>query len=103
MKYIISNNGSVNAFVGGKPYAFNKSHENYDKLLAYLENGNVEHFEASYDIASTVEHYCDGYVHVDNGELTDFPCGDAIIDNLPLPPTNTTTVGIDVVIRVKNN
>ena len=70
MKYIISNNGSVNAFVGGKPYAFNKSHENYDKLLAYLENGNVEHFEASYDIASTVEHYCDGYVHVDKGELS---------------------------------
>jgi len=70
MKYIISNNGSVNAFVGGKPYTFNKSHENYDKLLAYLENGNVEHFEASYDIASTVEHYCDGYVHVDNGELS---------------------------------
>ena len=70
MKYIISNNGSVNAFVGGKPYTFNKNHENYDKLLAYLENGNVEHFEASYDIASTVEHYCDGYVHVDNGELS---------------------------------
>ena len=70
MKYIISNNGSVNAFVGGKPYTFNKSHENYDKLLAYLENGNVEHFEASYDIASTVEHYCDGYVHVENGELS---------------------------------
>ena len=70
MKYIISNNGSVNAFVGGRPYTFNKNHENYDKLLAYLENGNVEHFEASYDIASTVEHYCDGYVHVDNGELS---------------------------------
>ena len=70
MKYIISNNGSVNAFVGGKPYTFSKSHENYDKLLSYLENGNVEHFEASYDIASTVEHYCDGYVHVDNGELS---------------------------------
>ena len=70
MKYIISNNGSVNAFVGGKPYTFSKRHENYDKLLSYLENGNVEHFEASYDIASTVEHYCDGYVHVDNGELS---------------------------------
>lgn len=70
MKYIISNNGAVSASVGGKSYTFNKSHENYDKLLAYLENGNVEHFEASYDIASTVEHYCDGYVHVDNGELT---------------------------------
>jgi len=70
MKYIISNNGTVNAFVGGKPYTFNKSHHNYGALVAYLENGNVEHFEASYDMASTVEHYCDGYVHVEKGELT---------------------------------
>ena len=70
MKYIISNDGTVNAFVGGKPYTFNKSHHNYGALVAYLENGNVEHFEASYDMASTVEHYCDGYVHVDEGELT---------------------------------
>jgi len=70
MKYIISNNGTVSAFVGGKPYTFNKSHHNYGALVAYLENGNVEHFEASYDMASTVEHYCDGYVHVDKGELT---------------------------------
>ena len=70
MKYIISNNGTVNAFVGGKPYTFNKSHHNYVALVAYLENGNVEHFEASYDMASTVEHYCDGYVHVEKGELT---------------------------------
>ena len=70
MKYIISNDGTVNAFVGGKPYTFNKSHHNYGALVAYLENGNVEHFEASYDMASTVEHYCDGYVHVEKGELT---------------------------------
>ena len=70
MKYIISNNGTVNAFVGGKPYTFKKSHHNYGALVAYLENGNVEHFEASYDMASTVEHYCDGYVHVEKGELT---------------------------------
>ena len=42
MKYIISNDGTVNAFVGGKPYTFNKSHHNYGALVAYLENGNVE-------------------------------------------------------------
>ena len=41
MKYIISNDGTVNAFVGGKPYTFNKSHHNYGALVAYLENGNV--------------------------------------------------------------
>ena len=70
MKYIISNNGNVAAFVGGKPYTFNKSHHNYQTLLTYLENGNVEHFEASYDVASTIEHYCDGYVHIKGGELT---------------------------------
>jgi Fur family iron response transcriptional regulator len=47
------------------------------------------------------EHY--HFYNVDNGELTDFPCEEAVIDNLPVPPTDTTTVGIDVVIRVKNS
>tara|TARA_Y100000004_G_C8956054_1_gene430901 strand:- start:195 stop:1055 length:861 start_codon:yes stop_codon:yes gene_type:complete len=70
MKYIVSNSGTVSAFVGGKAYTFDKSHQNYDSLINYLELGNTEHFEASFDIASTVEHYCDGYVHVDKGELT---------------------------------
>lgn len=70
MKYIISNNGAVSASVCGKSYVFNESHHNYQALLTYLKNGNVEYFEASYDMASTVEHYCDGYVHVKGGELT---------------------------------
>lgn len=70
MKYIISNSGTVSAFAGGKAYTFDKSHQNYNSLINYLELGNTEHFEASFDIASTVEHYCDGYVHVDKGELT---------------------------------
>ena len=70
MKYIISNSGTVLAVVGGKSYTFDKSHTNYDSLMAYLKNGNVEHFEASYDVASTVEHFCDGYVHVQGGQLT---------------------------------
>jgi hypothetical protein len=34
-----------------------------------LKSGNVEHFEAAYDVASSVEHFCDGYVHVKNGTL----------------------------------
>jgi hypothetical protein len=70
MNYIISNSGVVNAVVGGNSYTFDKNHQNYTSLLTYLKNGNVEHFEASYDVASTIEHYCDGYVHVKGGNLT---------------------------------
>lgn len=70
MNYIISNNGVVNAVVGGNSYTFDKDHQNYGSLLTYLKNGNVEYFEASYDVSSTIEHYCDGYVHVEDGNLT---------------------------------
>ena len=70
MNYIISNSGVVCAVAGGKSYTFDKGHQNYSSLLTYLKNGNLEHFEASYDVASTIEHYCEGYVHVDRGSLT---------------------------------
>ena len=69
MKFIISNQGVVNCVVDGTTYTFDKNHPNYKKLVAYLENGNVEHFEASYDIASAIQHYCEGYVDVKNGTL----------------------------------
>lgn len=69
MKYIISNSGVVNAFVGGEAYTFDKNHHNYNALIRHLKSGNVEHFEAAYDVASSVEHFCDGYVHVKNGTL----------------------------------
>ena len=69
MKYIISDSGVVNAFVGGEAYTFDKNHHNYNALIRHLKTGNVEHFEAAYDVASSVEHFCDGYVHVKNGTL----------------------------------
>ena len=69
MKYIISDSGVVNAFVGGEAYTFDKNHHNYNALIRHLKSGNVEHFEAAYDVASSVEHFCDGYVHVKNGTL----------------------------------
>ncbi len=69
MKYIISDSGVVNAFVGGEAYTFDKNHHNYNALVRHLKSGNVEHFEAAYDVASSVEHFCDGYVHVKNGTL----------------------------------
>ena len=70
MNYIISNSGVVCAVAGGKSYTFDKGHQNYSSLLTYLKNGNLEHFEASYDVSSTIEHYCEGYIHVDRGSLT---------------------------------
>ena len=69
MKYIISDSGVVNAFVGGEAYTFDKNHHNYNAIIRHLKSGNVEHFEAAYDVASSVEHFCDGYVHVKNGTL----------------------------------
>lgn len=69
MKYIISNSGVVNAIAGGQAYTFDKNHHNYNTLIRHLKSGNVEHFEAAYDVASSVEHFCDGYVHVKHGTL----------------------------------
>ena len=69
MKYIISNSGVVNAIADGQAYTFDKNHHNYNALVRHLKSGNVEHFEAAYDVASSVEHFCDGYVHVKNGTL----------------------------------
>ena len=69
MKYIISEQGVVNAVGSGQAYTFDKNHPNYDSLVRHLKSGNVEHFEAAYDVASAVEHFCDGNVHVQNGTL----------------------------------
>ena len=69
MKYIISNSGVVNAIAGGQAYTFDKNHHNYSSLVRHLKSDNVEHFEAAYDIAASVEHFCDGYVHIKNGTL----------------------------------
>lgn len=69
-KYIIANDGTVAAVVGGETYNFNKSHPNYDKLISHLKNNNVEHFEACYDIVSHINAYCEGYVNCNNGSLS---------------------------------
>lgn len=70
MKYIIANDGGVTAIVGEQTYTFNKSHPNYDKLITYLKNNNVEYFEACYDIISHVNAFCEGYVNCNDGSLT---------------------------------
>lgn len=69
MNYIISNKGVVNCVVSGQTYTFGKNHPNYDKLIGYLEDSNVEYFEAAYDVESAIDHFCEGYIDVKNGTL----------------------------------
>jgi hypothetical protein len=70
MKYIIANDGTVTAVVSGQTYCFGKSHPNYSKLVNHLKNGNVEYFEAAYDVVSHINAYCEGYVNCTGGSLT---------------------------------
>ena len=60
MDYIISNKGVVNSVVAGKTYTFDKNHPNYEKLVGHLIDGNVEYFEAEYDVASAIDNFCEG-------------------------------------------
>jgi len=69
MNYLIANDGNVTAVVAGEVYTFGKSHPRYDRLINHLKNNNVEHFEASYDVVSQINEYCEGYVSVNNGKM----------------------------------
>jgi len=70
MKYIIANDGAVSAVVDEKSYVFGEGHPNYSRLIGYLKAGNVEYFEASYDIVSRVNDFCEGYVSCEAGKLS---------------------------------
>lgn len=70
MNYLIANDGNVTAVVAGEVYTFGKSHPRYDRLISHLKNNNVEYFEASYDVVSQINEYCEGYVSVNSGALT---------------------------------
>lgn len=84
MKYIIANDGTVTAVVSGQTYCFGNSHPNYNKLVGYLKTNNVEHFEASYDIISKVNSYCEGYVNCQDGNLS--------WDGIKMPDMFTVTI-----------
>lgn len=87
-KYIIANDGTVTAVVGGQTYCFGKSHPNYVKLVGHLKNNNVEYFEAAYDVVSHINSYCDGYVNCKSGSLS--------WDGIQMPHMFTNTI-VDMV------
>jgi len=84
MKYVIANDGTVSASVAENSYVFGKNHPSYDKLVAYLKNGNVEYFEASYDVISRIQTFCEGYVSCNNSKLT--------WDGIPMPEMFTDRI-----------
>lgn len=70
MKYLIGHDGNAIATIGGETYSFGKSHPRYNKLVHYLENEQSEFFEAAYDIVSAVQDFSEGYIGVENGQLS---------------------------------
>jgi hypothetical protein len=69
MSYIIANDGNVTAVMAGEVYTFGKSHPRYERLIQHIKNNNVEHFEATYDVVSQINEYCDGYVSAKSGKM----------------------------------
>ena len=84
MKYVIANDGTVTAVVAGHTYTFNSDHPSYDKLVQNLKLGNVEYFEAAYDIITRVNEFCEGYVSADGGNMT--------WDGIPMPELFTERI-----------
>lgn len=84
MKYVIANDGTVTASVAGQTYTFNSDHPSYDKLVHNLKAGNVEYFEAAFDVITRVNEFCEGYVSADGGEMT--------WDGIPMPDLFTDRI-----------
>lgn len=70
MNYLIGNDGNVTAVVAGEVYTFGKSHPRYNKLISHLKHNNVEHFEASFDVVSQLNEYCEGYINANGSNLS---------------------------------
>jgi len=84
MKYVIANDGTVTAVVAGHTYTFNSDHPSYDKLVQNLKLGNVEYFEAAYEIITRVNEFCEGYVSAEGGKMT--------WDGIPMPELFTDRI-----------
>ena len=76
----------------------------YNTLRLFAERGlvrevMVDNTRLFYD-SNTAPH-CHFY-NVDDGELTDIPAGEAVLESLPPLPAGTAVDRIDVVVRIKN-
>lgn len=69
MRYIQTDSGRVTAVVSGTTYSFGNDHPSYDKLVGYLERGNVEYFEAEYSVADKIEQFSEGHISCAKGVL----------------------------------
>jgi len=76
----------------------------YNTLHLFAERGIVR--EVTVDPTRTYYDSCtEAHYHlynIDTGELTDIPIDAVPIQSLPATPAGTDTVGVDVVIRIRN-
>ena len=76
----------------------------YNTLGLFVEKGLareviVDPSKVFYD-SNVSDHF--HFYNTDSGELTDIPRHELLINNLPDLPEGTLSIGIDVIVRIKN-
>lgn len=61
---IISDSGTINLFVNGKPYVINKDHSNYKRIVDALNAQDYSNIEDLIDIPKAIESFTAGHVTV---------------------------------------
>lgn len=77
----------------------------YNTLGLFARNGLINEVIVDptrilYDPNTTHHHH---FYNVDTGELTDIDADNLMLSELPDLPEGTTTTGVDVIIRIRNN
>lgn len=67
---LIKTGSGFNAFVDGKAYSVQSSHENYQKLVQAIRDNDVEGFISLVDIKSSLSNYTNGQCVIENDSIT---------------------------------
>lgn len=70
MSYIKDNQNYWTVMVNNKPYMFNPTHENYDKLVECVKNSDAKEFVKLVDKVKGLKKWCDGHFSIEGGVLT---------------------------------
>jgi len=66
---IISNSGTINVVINGKPYSVAPDHSNYRSIIDALNDGDSERIVNLVDIPKSVDNYTEGSVKIVNGQV----------------------------------
>lgn len=64
INFIITNDGTISAIIGGKPYSISADNSNYDKAKEALRAGDAESFVVYTNVAEGLNSYSNGNVTV---------------------------------------